>query len=348
MKLVDRVRINYQSWLERLPIFNRLLIANSLVIIIGAVFGTILTRHLALLGNFGLILIFSVSGILLTLLVNYRVIKTALEPLHQLIHALEKMEAGQTELPDFLRQHTDPDIRNVIKAIDALLQRLENNSVLLHALSERIINAQEEERVRIARGLHDETSQAISMLIIHLEQIENSIPEAYPALVQRTAKAYKLATKLLDDLRKIIWDLRPSILDDLGLVPAIRWYARDNLSSAGTEVDFDLPAETMRLPAHLETMFFRITQEAVSNILRHAHASSVTISFRQENETLSLDIKDDGRGFLVNQIASEAASRKRLGLVGIKERVSLVGGEVQVESTPGLGTRLYIRVPLLG
>lgn len=346
MSLFSRLRSKYQSWLRRLPIFNRLLIGNSLVIIFGAIVGTFFTRHLALLGNFGLILTFSSAGILLTLLVNYLIIKTALDPIHELCQALEQMQAEQTVLPDSLKEFQDPDISNLVAAINALLQRLENHTIMLRLISERSINAQEEERVRIARGLHDETAQAISMLIIHLERVEKSMPEGYPALVQRTVEARRLATKLLEDLRKIIWDLRPSILDDLGLIPAIRWYARENLSGAGTEVNFKIPDETVRLPAHLETMFFRITQEAVSNILRHAQANSVTVSFQRIDQAVCLEIQDDGRGFRVEQTADEALSRKQLGLLGIRERVSLVGGELKVESAPGLGTCLNISVPI--
>jgi two-component system, NarL family, sensor histidine kinase UhpB len=348
MKLLSRLRFRYHAWLLRLPIFNRLLIGNSIVIIFGAVFGTILTRQLTLMGNLGLILIFSLSGIMLTLLVNYLIIKTALDPLHELCRALERMEVDQTVLPDFLNRYEDPDIQNLVKAINALLQRIESHTEMLRAISERAINAHEEERVRIARGLHDDTAQAISMLIIHLERLEKSIPDGNPVLTQRTVEARQLATRLLDDLRDVIWNLRPSILDDLGLVPAIRWYAQDKLGRLGTEVSFDIPGETIRLPSHLETMFFRIAQEAVSNILHHAQAKSVIIGFHQQKNRVCLEIKDDGRGFQVDQIASEALSRKQLGLLGIRERVSLVSGEVKVESAPGLGTRLQISVPLLG
>ncbi len=346
MSLFSRWLIMYKSWLRRLSIINRLLIGNSLVIILGAIAGTLLTRHLTLLGNFGLILTFSSVGILLTLLVNYRIIKTSLDPIHELCQALEQMQAEQTVLPDFLKEYQDPDISNLVAVINALLQRLENHTIMLRLISERSINAQEEERVRIARGLHDETAQSIAMLIIHLERLEKSMPEGHPGIVQRTVEARMLATKLLEDLRKIIWDLRPSILDDLGLIPAIRWYAREHLKNAGTEVNFNIPDETVRLPAHLETMFFRVAQEAVSNILQHAQASSVTVSFQHLNHAVCLEIQDDGRGFHVEQTENKALSRKQLGLLGIRERVSLVGGELKVDSTPGLGTRLQINVPL--
>jgi signal transduction histidine kinase len=257
------------------------------------------------------------------------------------------VKSGQTALPEPLLQYEDPEIHRLVIAINAMLSRLENRTLELQAISERAILAQEEERVRIARGLHDETAQSISMLIIHLEQIERLLPEGNPALQQRMIDVRQLATRLLEDLRKVIWNLRPSILDDLGLIPAIRWYARSNLGELGVQVNFGTEDESMRLPPHIETMLFRITQEAMSNILRHAEARVVDIWLGQKNDTVFLEIRDDGRGFDMEQISGQALSRKQLGLLGIQERVSLVGGDVKIDSAPGIGTRLYISVPIV-
>jgi two-component system sensor histidine kinase UhpB len=348
MKWLASLSYGYQRWMFRFPILYRVLIGNSFVIICGAIAGTILTRHLTLVGNLNLILLFSFFGILLTLLVNYWIIKTALAPLFELRNALEHVKSGQTALPEPLLQYEDPEIHRLVIAINSMLARLENRTLELQAISERAITAQEEERVRIARGLHDETAQSISMLIIHLEQIASLLPEGNPALQQRVIEVRQLATRLLEDLRKVIWDLRPSILDDLGLVPAIRWYARTNLGELGVQVNFETINESMRLPPHIETMLFRVTQEAVSNILRHAEARVVDIWLGQENEAVVLEIRDDGRGFDVERISGQALSRKQLGLLGIQERVSLVGGDLKVDSAPGTGTRLYISVPILG
>jgi two-component system sensor histidine kinase UhpB len=122
-------------------------------------------------------------------------------------------------------QYDDPEIHRLVVAINSMLSRLELRTLELQAISERAIIAQEEERVRIARGLHDETAQSISMMIIRLEQIEKQLPEGNDSLQQHIGEVGELASRLVEDLRKVIWDLRPSILDDLGLIPAIRWYA---------------------------------------------------------------------------------------------------------------------------
>jgi two-component system sensor histidine kinase UhpB len=342
----SRLGALYHRWTLRLSILNRVLIGNAVVIVVGAVAGTILTRNLALTGAINLILLFSFFGITLSILVNYWIIKTALRPLHELRDTLDRMRRERIAMPESLMKFEDPDISHLVIAVDSLLHQLEERTLQLQAISERAIDAQEEERVRIARGLHDETAQAISMLIIHLERIERLIPEGKPELARHTAEARRLAIRLLDDLRKIIWDLRPSILDDLGLVPAIRWYARSNLESVGVEVEFSNHIEGLRLPSHLETTLFRVAQEAVNNILRHAGARRVSVRLSQDARRIYLELRDDGKGFDVQRIAGEAVSRKHLGLLGIQERVSLVGGEVKVESAPGAGTSLWVAVPI--
>ena len=224
--------------------------------------------------------------------------------------------------------------------------RIANHTSQLRAISERVINAQEEERVRIARSLHDDTAQSIAMLSIHLERLENLIPAGAPDVTRYISDAQHVATKLLENLRKIIWDLRPSILDDLGLFSAIRWFARTNLEKGGVKVDFCAATEITRLSSHLETMLFRIAQEAISNILRHANASKVSIRLWTADEQVWLEIKDDGRGFDIEKTTGRAVDQKQLGLLGIQERASLVHGGVKIESSPEFGTCLQVHIPL--
>jgi two-component system sensor histidine kinase UhpB len=346
MEIFSRLVRRYQQFALRVSIFDRVLIGNSVIIIFGAIAGTIMTRQLTLFGDIRLILLFSFVGLLITLLVNRAIIYGALHPLRELGDALEQVNGGQIDIPDALKNYRDPDIHRLITALDSMLVRLANRTGQLRAISERAINVQEEERVRIARSLHDETAQSISMLIIQLERLGKIIPTDTPDLISRVADAQNVATKLLENLRKVIWDLRPSILDDLGLLSAIRWFARTNLEAVGVRVEFLGTAEIMRLPAHLETMLFRVSQEAVSNIIRHAGAHQVSIQLWSENRNIWLEIKDDGHGFDLEKTVGGAVYRKQLGLLGIQERVSLVGGEMEVTSVQGAGTCLRVRVPL--
>ncbi len=332
--------------LKNQPLSKRVLIGNSIVIVVGAIGGTLLTRYLTIVGNFGLILIFTSLGLLLTLLVNHAIIQSALKPLQDVRRVVEQVEAGRPGLPNELLQDGDPDIQRLIAAVDAMLGRLNRRTRQLRALSERTINAQEEERQRIARNLHDETAQSLSMLIINLERLENSPLANQVELQERLQQTRLLATSTLEELRQVIFDLRPAMLDDLGLIPAIRWYVRSHLKTAGVDIAFEVPEESVRLPHYLETTLFRITQEAVNNILRHAGANHMTFRLWLEEEEIHLEVEDDGHGFNVGQTASQALNQKQLGLLGIQERAALVGGQVVIESNPGQGTRVWVIVPL--
>lgn len=346
MTIFSRVRERFRQVALQISILDRVLIGNSVIIIFGAVAGTIFTRQMTLLGNARLILIFSTIGILITLLVNRLIIQTALRPLHELGDAIELVHSGQIHIPDSLKNYQDPDIRRLVIALDSMLNRIANYTNQLQAISERAINAQEEERVRIARSLHDDTAQSISMLIIHLERLNNIIPPDRADIARYITDAQNVATRLLENLRKIIWDLRPSILDDLGLVSAIRWFARTNLEKAGVKVDLSVSNDITRLPPYLETMLFRITQETISNIIRHADASKVSIRLWIADEHIWLEIKDDGCGFDTEKAVDEAIDRKQLGLLGIQERASLVHGEVKIESSKDVGTCVQVYIPL--
>jgi two-component system sensor histidine kinase UhpB len=346
MRIVSRAWVYLQRSLHRLPVLERVLVVNSVIIVAGALIGTILTRRLTTIGDLWLTPLLLSLGILLLLLVNYRIIKTSLHPFRDFRNAVDRVKNGKTTLLETPSMQSDPDIHQLVLSVNSMLSRLEVRTKQLQALSERIITAQEEERRRIARSLHDDTSQTVSTLLLQLERLENELPEDRDDLQLRLADARRMVSNMLEDLRKNIWDLRPTILDDLGLIPAIRWYARMRLQEIGIQLNFEL-GENIRLEPYLETMLFRITQEAVTNILRHAEAETVTIRLKWEGDRVCLEVEDDGRGFDVERTAGEAVTRKQLGLLGIQERVSIVGGLAVVDSSPGHGARLQVSVPLL-
>jgi two-component system sensor histidine kinase UhpB len=339
-----------RSRLRRLPVFNRVLIGNSIVIVVGAVGGTLLTRHLVTHTpeDLWLIVLFAGLGILLTLTVNYLILRSALSPLHELRALVERVQGGQRSIDISGFEADDPDTGRLATAIHSMLTRLEDHALRLRALSERAINASEEERKRIARNLHDDTGQALSTLIINLEHIESSLPPESADLRARLAASREITIRTLEDLRKLVYGLRPTMLDDLGLLPAIRWYARSSLEDAGVQVRIEEGESVGRLDPHLETALFRIAQEAVNNIVRHAQAATVRIALCREGDEVCLRVEDDGRGFDVRRISEQALPQRRLGLLGMRERVDLVGGRMRLESTPGRGTRIEVRVPPAG
>ncbi len=345
MSLVSRLVTSIQKRLTRLSIFWRIAIGNALIIIIGAVCGTLLTRHLSsLAAGWWLILLFAAAGITVSLLVNFIILGAALRPLRDLRQLAERLQSGGGGTVLNLK-NPDPDTLQLATTLHSLVTQLEGRNRELRALSERAINAQEEERRDIALSLHDDTGQALSMLVISLDRLEEKIPAEHRKKIRETRD---LAANALAELRRILFGLRPAILDDLGLAPAIRWYARANLEQAGIRVVVHAPEDGLNLSRALTTSLFRIAQEAINNILRHSQAGSAQITLSVDAEMVCLRVEDDGRGFDLSQVSAQALRLNHLGLLGIQERAGLLRGEVSLESTPGKGTWLEVHVPLSG
>jgi signal transduction histidine kinase len=235
---------------------------------------------------------------------------------------------------------TDDDLR--------LAEAFATRAALAVHLSERvaretvdaILEAQEAERSRIARELHDETGSALTAVLLGLAAIDaaTTLPEAH----QASTALRETARETLENVGRLAFALRPSALDEFGLVPALKDLSASLEEQGGPkiEVEVDLPAGA-RLPAKLETAVFRITQEALTNVVKHAEAKTVHIIFACRERSVVLTVEDDGRGFSRAQVAGAG-----LGLVGMRERVASVNGALDIESKRGAGTRLTVEIPL--
>jgi len=184
-------------------------------------------------------------------------------------------------------------------------------------------------------------------LIINLERLENHLPLEERDLIDRLSSIRKMARESLDCLRTIIYDLRPAVLDDLGLLPAIRWYARTNLESAGINPTLEFPDEFPGLSSALTTTLFRVAQEGINNIIRHSQAQNATISLVLQGDEVYLRLHDDGHGLDLGQISRDAIDMQHWGLIGIQERIELVNGKMSVMSDPQHGTTLLVTAPLM-
>lgn len=345
MSIINRI----QQQLNRTPILYRIAIGNAFVITIGAIGGTFITRRLAdQAAEWWLILLFISIGTSLSVVINFWIIKSALRPLNQLSRLVNQVQNGQTHIDPQYLQPTDPDIYQLTATLDSLVRQLNARNLELRALSERAINSLEEEQRRIALTLHDDTGQALSMLIINLERLESQLPPDEDQLIEKVIKSRELAQDSLASLRKIVYGLRPSILDDLGLIPAIRWYARTNLEEAGIRVELHTDEDMSPISSHLISTIFRIAQEAINNIVRHSKATMVDISLHQQGPEIILEVNDDGQGFDMVIAHDEALQLQHLGLLSIQERAELAGGELKIRSAPGRGTHISVCVPMAG
>jgi signal transduction histidine kinase len=212
-------------------------------------------------------------------------------------------------------------------------------------LLERVISAQEEERRRIARELHDETGQSLTSLALGLQALEGvEHPEELKA---RTVELRSLVAKTLEEVHLLARALRPSILDDLGLVAALDRCVKGYEAATGLRMDFIARGfDGRRLPLHLETALYRIVQEALTNVVKHAQARNVSVLLERRGRDLVAVVEDDGQGFDIDAARHSRGEGQGLGIIGIEERVSLAGGRFTVESKPGMGTTVVVEMPL--
>lgn len=210
----------------------------------------------------------------------------------------------------------------------------------LQALSLRLLQIQEQERRAIARELHDQVGQMLTGLKF---QLEAAVVQAGPEAQTKLSEALATATDLMSHVRELTQLYRPRVLDDLGLQPALEWHTRQFQQQTGVTVSLDLNFPAGRLPGELETVIFRITQESLTNIARHSGGKAAAISITHDRENLHVEISDRGCGF---DLPTVLARRDSLGLSGMRERVNLAGGRLEIFSQPGQGTRVSAEFPL--
>lgn len=325
-----------------IPVFYKVLIANSLIIFIGATGGTWLATHLNKepYATPMSLIIFIAIGWLVSIVLNFVVLQVAFRPLFHLGKVMNRVQQGERSLRAPLTG-VDPEADQLARTFNMMLEALDEAS---HQRANQIIKAQEQERKRIARELHDETSQVLTSLLISLALLEESIGPSEAR--ERIAETRALAHQTLRAIRNLSIDLRPSALDDLGLLPALRWYIKEYQKKCAIEVEFQASGLKERLPAEMETALYRIVQESLTNTARHANAHKVTITLKEDGEAVHATIIDDGHGFDYETLVKTGGQERSIGLAGMQERAVLLDGILTIHSTPGRGTRVEAHIPL--
>jgi two-component system sensor histidine kinase UhpB len=229
------------------------------------------------------------------------------------------------------------------QALEQVNRELELSHERLRALSRRLLEVQEEERGRLARDLHDDIGQALTALKIQIESLQLA---ADPSLRDRIAEGVETVQHTLERVRQLSLNLRPSQLDDLGLAAALRSHLDRQCRVAGLAAHFDAEDAPNDIDPDTETACFRVAQEAITNVLRHARAHNLWVRLYKAIDRLALSVRDDGGGFDLDAVRSRAASGASLGLVSMEERIALAAGSLELRSAPGQGTVLVAMFPL--
>jgi two-component system sensor histidine kinase DegS len=261
--------------------------------------------------------------------VDYKLVVKSRDELGDLANSFNKMSS---DLKNYIEELKSTAAENISK--EKIIQ--ENIRIYLQKLSQ----VQEEERKRIARDLHDETIQALVVVSRHLEDLTSGNSKLSVEEIREEVR------KITTGVRRFSRELRPSVLDDLGLTHAVQWLASDLTENYGIMVKTRVKGNQIQLPAESELMLFRIVQEALANVRKHSQATeaSITIDFSEHN--ITINIKDNGKGFNIPSGTGDLAKTGKLGMIGMLERAQLLGGTLSIKSKPGEGTNLEIEIPL--
>ncbi|MEO8340599.1 MAG: CHASE3 domain-containing protein [Nitrospirota bacterium] len=251
----------------------------------------------------------------------------------------EITQRQQTE-EALLRVHGELDLR-IQERTKALVESNEH----LRELSHRLMNVQETERRRIAHDLHDEIGQSLTAMKLGLREV-NSVLES-GSTASLLTDSLNILDQVIRQVRSLALNLRPSLLDELGLVPALKWYIKGQGERAGWETEYSAYEGNNPLSPEIKITCFRIAQEALTNIARYAEATYVRVTLERQGDRLVLTIDDNGKGFNVEQAKTRARTGSSIGLLGMEERARLVGGEMTITSSPKAGTRLTLNIPLV-
>jgi signal transduction histidine kinase len=247
------------------------------------------------------------------------------------------------------------EIEDLRCTLDQMARRVQSYQIGMHDYIAAITQGQEDERKRLARELHDDTVQALIALGQRVEMAQKALPGDPQRAAERLATARGMIAESLEGVRRFSRDLRPTYLDDLGLVPALEMLARSDATDGGGEagssqrqgpvIELTTVGPVRRLSPDMELAAYRIVQEALNNVIRHAQAAHAWVEVHFDVDHLVLVVRDDGQGFEVPRLPDDLARRGHFGLMGIQERALLYGGQVIVRSSPGEGTTLQARLP---
>jgi len=242
------------------------------------------------------------------------------------------------------RQVVEETLRQSERNTSRLLEQSRRLQEQLRLLSRQILSTQEDERKRISRELHDVIAQMLTGINVRLATLKVEATSNTKGLSEKISRTQRLVEKSVDIVHRFARELRPAVLDDLGLIPALLSFMKNFTKETGIRVSLTAFAGVERLSSAKRTVLYRVAHEALTNVSRHAHANRVETRIRRLPKAVCMDISDNGKGFELQRVLF-VSKCKRLGLLGIRERVEMVGGKFTVESAPGKGTTIHAQIP---
>ena len=243
------------------------------------------------------------------------------------------------------RQVVEGSLRQSEQHSSRLLEQSQHLQEQLRHLTHEILSAQEEERKKISRELHDVIAQVLTGINVQLATLKTDAAVDTKGLTRKISRTQRLVERSVDIVHRFARELRPAVLDDLGLIPALHSFLKSFTKKTGIHVSLTAFAEVEKLDGTKRTMLYRVALEALTNVARHAQANRVEMSLRKLPNAVGMEIKDNGISFDVEQVL-HGKKNKRLGLLGMRERVEMIGGKFTVKSAPGHGTTIQAQIPL--
>ncbi len=276
--------------------------------------------------------------------VHLALVLIALRPIRDLDAVASRVWRGDYKARVSRSTVADQEVLRVGSMFNILLDSLEADRARMRALANQVIAAGETERAAIAKELHDSTAQRLAALLLQLSAAARDCKD--PELATRLLEARDSAQELTEEVRALSQTLRPAVLDDLGLVPALQKLARDSTNGTGIDVDVDAPTPEAKLPPTIASALYRVAQEAVRNAVRHSSARRIRIALLTDALGARLEVYDDGIGFDPVLVDEESGAVLKGGLLSMRERVALVDGRLEIKSAPRGGTTIVATVPL--
>ncbi|NLG61942.1 MAG: sensor histidine kinase [Candidatus Cloacimonetes bacterium] len=329
--------------LLRVPLFYKILGANAVIAALsGLAVVYAVHRELGTDAVTDTILLVALGTVVLSLVVNAIIVRFALRPIDRLEHAASMVHAGDEAARAPLTVLADRKLARLIATFNEMLDRTAIQRKRLREVNQRALAAAEDERLRISRELHDGTAQTLAALRVRLKLARTiSDPAKQAGLLEEISEEISSA---IDEVRRMARGLRPPALDMLGLAPAIESRARAIAEAGGLRLELAVQDQERLLSPEAELAVYRIVQESLSNVVRHAGAETVFVGMQRKDGVLEIVVRDDGRGFDLDYTLDD--SGRGLGLFGMQERASYIGGTVDIDTSPGRGTEVRVRVPI--